>query len=131
DSAPFTLGTTVSAALPAYQFKTYQFSGTAGERVFYNGLGSSSLGLGASLDGPSGNVFNVNAGGQNGPDVLPSSGLYILTIYGGGSSSGAYSFNLLNAALPVAPLILGTPVSATLANPGDEAVYTFTGTAGE
>src|SRR5262249_11405854 len=56
---------------------------------------------------------------------------YILTIYGDAGSTGAYSFDLFNAALPITALTLGTPVAGTLANPGDEAEYTFTATAGE
>jgi YD repeat-containing protein len=132
DSKPLTLGTTVSDTLPAYQIKTYQFSGTAGERVFYHGLGSMSLGVYVSLDGPSGGVFYPpDAGGSTVPNILPSTGTYILTVHGIGSGSGAYSFNLRDAALTTAPLTLGTPITGTLANPGDEAAYTFTGTAGE
>jgi hypothetical protein len=132
DSSPLTLGTTVSDTLPAFQLKTYQFSGTVGERVFYDGLGSPSLQIYASLDGPSGSVFHFSQPGtQGGPNILPSTGTYTLTIFSNDPSSGAYSFNLRNAAETIAPLTLGTPITGTLANPGDGAAYTFTGTAGE
>jgi hypothetical protein len=128
DSTPLTLGTAVSDSLASNTFKTYQFTGSAGERVFYDGLSGS--GIGASLDGPSGNVFITNVNNQNGPRILPTSGTYTLTIYTNGGS-GAYSFNLFNSVAPVTAYTLGTPESGTLANPGDQAIYTFSGTAGE
>ena len=128
DATALTLGMPVSDSLAANTFRTYQFTGTVGAPVFYDGLTGS--GIGASLDGPSGNVFNVNVSSPNGPHILPASGTYTLTIYTNGGS-GPYSFTLFNPAAPVAPLALGTPIMGSLANPGDQALYSFTGTAGE
>jgi YD repeat-containing protein len=129
DSTPLVLGTAVSDSLAASTIRTYQFTGSAGERVFYDGLTGS--GIGASLDGPSGNVFNVAINSQNGPSILPSAGTYTLTIYTSGGS-GPYSFNLFNAAAPVvANYVLGTAENGTLANPGDQAIYTFSAAAGQ
>ena len=103
----------------------------AGERVFYNATVNSS-GILALLQGPSGHVFfNQNAANQIGPEILTEPGTYTLVIYGSGATTGAYGFDLLQAAIPIAPLTLGTPISGTLVNPGDQAAYTFTGTAGQ
>jgi len=74
-----------------------------GERVFYNGLGSTSLGLDARWTARPARLQRERRRPER-TYTLPSSGTYILTIYGSGASSAAYSFNLLNAALPVAPL---------------------------
>src|SRR5262249_45387079 len=58
-------------------------------------------------------------------------GTYTLTIYTNGGS-GPYSFNLFNAVAPItANYVLGTPVNSTLANPGDQAAYTFNAMAGQ
>src|SRR5262249_35540316 len=66
-----------------------------------------------------------------GPLVLTQAGTYTLYLYGSGANTGTYAFKLLNPALPTTALAFSTPVSGTLANPGDEAIYTFTGTAGQ
>ena len=46
-------------------------------------------------------------------------------------SSATYSFEAFQNVNPTATLTLGTEVTGTIANPGDEATYTFTGTAGQ
>ena len=128
NSTPLVLGTPVSGSLAANTLQTYQFTGTAGERVFYDGLTGS--GLTASLDGPSGNVLSGYANTQVGPDTLPTPGTYTLTIDANGGS-GAFSFNLLNSVAPITPYTLGTAENGTLANPGDQALFTFSGVAGQ
>ena len=46
-------------------------------------------------------------------------------------SSVNYSFELFDNVNPTSSLTLGTEVTGTLVNPGDQATYTFTGTAGQ
>src|SRR5205807_195868 len=76
-------------------------------------------------------LFNQNADNPNGPFTLTESGTYLLFIYGSGSDSGPYQFSVLNSALSSMPLSLGTATSGSIANPGDQAVYTFTGAPGQ
>jgi YD repeat-containing protein len=131
DSTPLVLGTPVSDSLPAYASRTYEFAGSAGDRVFYDGQTGS--GLNASLSYGNPGVFSLIYGAatlQVGPVVLPVTGTYFLTISNNGPAS-AYSFNLLSPVAPVTPLTLNTTESGTLVNPGDEAIYTFSGTVGQ
>ena len=132
DAPVLTLGTEVSGTLTNNQDQTYQFSGSAGERVFYNGLQANTDNVNVYLTTPSGAVlFNQNYDNQIGPETLPTAGTYYLTIINNLATTEAYSFTLFNSAVPITPLVLGTAQTGTLANPGDQAVYTFTAVAGE
>jgi RHS repeat-associated protein len=129
DSGSLTPGTPLSGTIPAEQFRTFQFTGNAGQRLYFDALGGS--GLNAELDGPAGTVFNVNPANSSGPYTLPVSATYTLRISNFSAAAGTYNLNLLSATTTLTPLTLGTPVSGTLANPGDQAIYTFNGTAGD
>ncbi len=110
----------------------FTFSAMAGQRVFYNATVNSS-GLYAVLEDASGDqIFLIGANSQNGPYTLPITSTYTLTIYGSGSATGAFGFNLRALAAPVTTnYVLGTAESRTLANPGDEALFTFSAMAGQ
>ena len=47
------------------------------------------------------------------------------------NTSVSYSFEVFDNVDPTSALTLGADVTGTLTNPGDEASYTFTGTAGQ
>ena len=130
---PLTLGSPVTGTLanPGDQGE-YAFTGTAGERLFYHATQAVAGGINVALDTPSNvNLINQNAGNQIGVITLPEAGAYDLGIYASNGATGTYGFDLFQAALPITALALGTPVTATLANPGDAAVYTFAGSAGQ
>ena len=70
--------------------QTYTFPGTAGQRIYYDGLASASTDLDAELTDPFGNIlFNTVASSRDqGPYTLTYSGTYTLTI---DSSPGSIS----------------------------------------
>ncbi len=110
----------------------YTFKATQGQRFFYEGLGTYSNNIYTKLTGPSGEtVFNINAATDSGTYVLPEAGTYQLILAGSGGATGTYEFQVLNPTETVSPLTNGTAMNGTIANPGDDAVYTFTGTVGE
>ncbi len=65
--------------------------------------------------------------------TLPTTGTYVLAVAGQNASqcSVSYSFEVFDNVNPTSALTLGTTVTGTIANPGDEATYTFTGSAGQ
>jgi len=101
-----------------------------GPAAFYNATVTSS-GIDALLQGPSAEqVFNVNAAGQYGRSPSPSRAPTTLTIYGSGSTTGGYGFDLRRPALPVAPLTLGTPSAVRWPTRHQAGLHLSTGTVG-
>ena len=112
----------------------YQFTGTAGELVYFEGLSDSPAdGAIAYFYSPSNSrVTDVYV--ENDTQVtLPFSGTYILAVVGQSAtnSSVSYSFELFDNLAPSSALVLNSEVTGTLTNPGDEAIYTFTGSIGQ
>ncbi|MHB1558117.1 MAG: SdrD B-like domain-containing protein, partial [Isosphaeraceae bacterium] len=102
--------------------------GTAGERLYFVGQ-ADSPGNGSQYylyNTSNGNILN-NWTENNGAITLPSDGTYLLGVWGWNvaNASDSYQFEIFENTDPTAPLTLGTPVSGTLANPGDQATYTF------
>ena len=112
----------------------YQFIGTAGERVYFEGLSDSSY-EGAVVDfySPSNSRVTSVAVENDTQVTLPFSGTYILAVVGqsASNSSDGYSFEMYDNVAPSSALALNTQVTGTLTNPGDEAIYTFTGSIGQ
>ena len=116
---------------------TYTFTGSAGQRIYYNGLAKSISNLDATLTDPYGNtIFSGNAATDEGPFTLTVPGTYTLTVYSSGTSraTGSYSF-LVEDAATATPITLtagsGTPVNATLMTGLTANLYEFSGTANE
>ena len=110
----------------------YTFKATQGQRLFFEGLGNSAANIEATLTGPSGEtIFNINAASNSGTEILPEAGTYQLILAGNGAATGAYQFQIFNPTETVTPLTIGTANTGAIADPGDDAVYTFTGTVGE
>ena len=127
-----TLDTVVTGAiaLPG-QKNTFTFSGTAGQRVYFDSLANSSNNVVAELLSPSGNrLFSIFSGGDSAPTTLNETGTYQLVLDISGDTTDTYSFRLAEAS--AAPILeLGTPVSGTL-DPGIESkLFQFTSTAGQ
>ncbi len=112
----------------------YQFTGTKGELVYFAGLSDSPTdGAIAYFYSPSdSSVTDVYV--QNDTQItLPYSGTYILAVAGTSATntSVSYSFELYDNVAPSTALVLNTEVTGTLTNPGDQAIYTFTGSIGQ
>ena len=130
-------GTTESGTLATgLATNLYQFSGTAGQSIYFQGLlDSPADGAIAYLYGPTNGYlayFYLDSG-STAQETLTASGTYILAVIGQSASnpSVSYSFEAFDNVDTTSPLTLGTAVSGTLTNPGDEATYTFTGAAGQ
>src|SRR5262249_48844682 len=113
----------------------YQFTGTAGQRIYFKGLlDSPSSSASAYLYSPdNGFVSQVNLEASM-QWTLPSTGVYLLAVEGvqaGAAGAVSYQFELFDNVNPTAGLTLGQEVSGSLVTPGDQASYTFTGTAGQ
>ena len=117
-TSTLTLGTEVTGTIAnPGDSHTYTFTGTAGQRIYYDGLASANYYLFAELTDPYGNVFfNNTSTADEGPYTLNWSGTYTLTIYSYGNqrATGAYAFTLddTSTATSVTP---GTVVTGTLA----------------
>src|SRR5262249_30878710 len=133
-----TLGKAVGGTLtnPGDQ-ATYTFAAAAGQRVYFDGLGSSVFGLRAALADPNGTaVFDVAASADAGPYNLARAGTYALTVHSQSTTraTGGYAFALDDAAA-AAPIALtpggGTTVGHALAPGSATDLYRISGSAGE
>ena len=130
-------GTSVTDSIAsAFGVNIYKFSGSAGENLYFQAQSQSAAysDLYWTLYGPANQYVD---GGQYWYDftsTLPSSGTYFLVVGGtnpANTSGVSFNFEIDDNIDPVAPLMLGTPVQGTIADPGDEATYTFSGSSGE
>lgn len=115
---------------PGFSADFYAFEGIAGQTLYFDGLGANAGGT-WNLFGPG----NENIGGSSiGGDfeiTLPRSGAHFLAIAGSAASPVAYSVQVVTFDLPTNPLVLGSTVNGTLAEPGERDLFTFAGTAGQ
>ncbi|HRI16233.1 MAG TPA: hypothetical protein PLX89_24825, partial [Verrucomicrobiota bacterium] len=126
-----TLDTNISKTLtPGYSVDWYSLSGTAGQTLYFDGLGANASGNWV-LFGP--NLENFGSFGLTGDFevTLPRTGNYLLAIGGNSASPVPYSFQVVGFQVTTAAVTLGTTVTGTLAKPGDRDLFTFTGTAGQ
>jgi hypothetical protein len=125
-----TLGTTITNTLiPGQESDFYRFTGTAGQRLYFDGISGS--GATFRLFNPvNTNVFNVGLTGDS-EFTLANTGTYIVGIQGSSATDVNYSFRLLAPTFATTALTLGTPVSSTITDLGEEDTYTFTGTVGQ
>ena len=134
NSAPpnLTLGaTTVGVLNPARSTDLYRFNGTAGQRIFFDGIDAHGVSVPATLYAPDGTqIFSVNSDQDSGPFTLNQTGEYRLVIYGNNDTSGTYGFRILDAA--AAPLVtLGATVNGSIPQATGTDVYRISGTAGQ
>ncbi len=133
-----TLGTEVTGTITnPGDSHTYTFSGTAGQRLYYDGLASAGTYLFAELTNPYGTtIFNNSSSAHAGPYTLTYSGTYALTVYSYGTqrATGAYAFTLDDASKATSIALTsgsGTTESGTLATGISTNLYQFSGTAGQ
>jgi len=137
-SQPVSFGEVVQTTLSAAgEQDDYTFTGTVGQRVFFDGL-ASTINISARLFAPSTDlVFSVAANSNFGPFFLPESGTYRLNLDGLGDVFGPYGFELhdvasateLDANADIAgalDLHLGSDLFLVNAAAGDTLVFTPT-----
>jgi hypothetical protein len=111
----------------------FLFTGSPGQRLYYDALDRDFDNIYVRLLGPNGNPVFLSGGNSDsdaGPYVLTEPGTYALVINGTGDQVGNYDFRLVDLALAV-PLTLGTVVSNQLSPRTETDVYRFNGTAGQ
>ncbi|BCL35091.1 Ig-like domain-containing protein [Nostoc sp. MS1] len=129
-----TIGNTVTSTISQVgETDEYTFTGTAGQRLYYDGLiNNNTFTIYAQLISPSGQqvFYNGDADSDRTPFTLTETGTYRLILDGNGNSTGDYSFRLIDAS--AAPSVtLDQTITNTL-NPGLETdIYRINGTAGQ
>ena len=137
-TSSLTLGQEVTGSLsnPGDRFH-YTFTGTAGQRIYFDNRGGTAGAIYASLTGPySTSVFDdyLPSYNDSGPYTLTQAGTYTLTISGSGLSVGNYDFSLDDLAQATSIALTagsGTTETGTLATGLTTNLYTFSGTAGQ
>ncbi|NEO47936.1 MAG: hypothetical protein F6K55_28985, partial [Moorea sp. SIO4A3] len=130
-TTPLTLGETISSSIsePGEQ-DTFTFSGTPGQRLYFDGL-SGNFNIDIRVISPSGQqVLFDDTDDNSQPFSLQETGTYQLIVDGNGDTTGDYSFRLLDLA-SVTDLTFDTTIEGTL-EPGTETdLFKFTGTTGQ
>ena len=129
-----TVGATVTEAIDeAGERDVYSFTLGGDTRLYFDSLTNSSIRW--TLTGPAGTPVSNRA--FNGSDALAGNGVlrlpagsYALTANAAGTTTGPYSFRLLDLAAAT-PVTLGTPVSGTLDPANETDVYRFAAAAGD
>ena len=127
-------GSPVTATLSAPGQKArYTFTGTAGQQVNLGLTNVSLTSASVSLLRPGGTTLASlsvsSAGGSLDPPLLPTSGTYTILVDPTGTYTGASTLTL-SKDLTGTLTIGATPKTVTISRPGQNARYTFTGTAG-
>jgi large repetitive protein len=130
--APATVTTTVPG-----QNGRLTFAGTAGQRVSLNISNVTYSSATAQLLDPSGNAVGGNVlfgtgGGFVDTRTLPSTGTYSITVDPPNTTTGSVTFTLYNVPPDVTGTITpGGSFVTSISTPGQNATYTFDGTAGQ
>ena len=111
----------------------YTFTGTVGQRLFFNSLANPPGDIRLSLIGPTGErLMNFSPDGNDfGTIILDQPGEYQLLVQGNGDNSGDYSFRYVTPTITTAPLLFDTDVNASISEPGEVDIYTFVGSVGQ
>jgi large repetitive protein len=128
---PLTLGAAISGTLDKRgEQDTYTFDGTVGQQLFLDALGGNSS-LKARLYAPSGVlVADKDTASDWGAFNLTETGTYRLVVDGDRTTTGSYSFSLIDRASAPA-LTFGLPVTGRLDVGNSMKLYRFTGRTGQ
>ena len=125
------LDTEYAASLePGREAQAYQFRGAKGQRLYLDALSSTAFGAWTLYD--SGNQQTVsNSLNTDIEVVLDDADIYTLIVQGYSNTPVNYKFNVITPDAVTAPLILSTAILSTLAEKGEQDIYTFTGHRGQ
>lgn len=111
----------------------YTFTGTVGQRLYYDALDFDFDQVYVRLVSPSGltvHIMDVNSDQNAGPFILTEAGQYSLIVYATADLTADYQFRLLD--LAAAPgLTLGTTLNNQLGQRTETDFFQFNGTAGQ
>ena len=129
DAAELALGTTIAENIGGFEVDIYRFTGTTGQKIYFDSLVNQFQDVDIRLVNPSGNnIFNINSDRNSGVLSLSEAGTYYLIVENDGEAAADYSFRLLDTANATG-LTLDTVITGTL-EPGIETdIYQFEGTA--
>jgi hypothetical protein len=131
-AVPIAFDTTVNGVFsPGTGENIYRFSGTAGQRLFFDAAPSNTNGS-WYLYGPQNQNLGGNSLYADFEVTLPQTGTYYLAV-GNGSDLGAssYSIRIVTPNTTTNALTLGANVFGSLDEAGEEDYYTFSATAGQ
>jgi RHS repeat-associated protein len=128
-----TLNTPTSGNLAqAGAVDVWSFAGTANQRLFFNAQSGSATALHWSLSDGNGTVLFSSNFADHDTLTLPAAGSYYLTVDGRAGATGAYQFEVFGVPATVTTsTAVGAVVSGSLTVPGQQARYTFAGTANQ
>jgi YD repeat-containing protein len=117
----------------------YTFSGTAGQQFSINLSGSTYVGCNAvvlSIVKPDGSTLGSTglcntATGFLDSQTLPTTGTYTVLVNPQGTTAGSITILLSSFADVTGTITAGTALTATTTTPGQNALYTFSGTSGQ
>lgn len=128
---PLPVNSTVTNVLAAYQSRVYRLSGTAGRRFYFDGQAGNPSGSWAIYDADNIGLPAGNASLTGDFEVtLPADGTYALLLNNLGTS-GTNVFIVTDFSFPTGSLTLGTPVTGVISEPGEQRIFTVTGTLGQ
>jgi hypothetical protein len=128
---PLSLNTFITNTLaPGTKVVLYTFSGTAGQRLYFDSLGTNAVGTWQLFDPQNGSqeYASINTDFTL---ALPQTGTYVLALNSGALAPIQYAFRVITAATTTFPFTLGANTTGTIATVGEEHHYTFTGNAGQ
>ncbi len=131
-STLLTLGSSTSGPLASAASRAYRFTGSAGQRLYYDALEADGDNINVVLLRPDGTIVQLNQNSEADRDLftLADAGTYHLVLRNNSATAADFNFALRDAAAAT-PLSFDTVTNGTL-SPGQETdLYRFTGTAGQ
>ncbi|MDJ0660865.1 MAG: Ig-like domain-containing protein [Crocosphaera sp.] len=117
---------------PGSSVDLFSFAGTANQKLFFDGMGDDGN-ADFYLYGPANQFIEATDLRFDDEFTLPGNGIYTAVIRGFGETESVdYRFRLITPETTVTtPLTIGETVNGNISEPGEEDLFTFTGTAGQ
>jgi RHS repeat-associated protein len=106
----------------------YRFNGTALQYLYFDSINGASTNT-WTLYGPGGQQLARNES-KDFEIALPSAGQYLLALQGKDGSSADYQFRVVTPVQTTTSISLGSTISGSISEAGEQDIYTFSGTAG-
>ncbi|WP_353929182.1 putative Ig domain-containing protein [Okeanomitos corallinicola TIOX110] len=132
EQTTLTIGEVVTGSLSeAGEKDVYLIEGTAGQRIWFDGLASDSFNIDVRITSPTGQTLinNLDANRDSGMLTLPETGTYSIVV-NGDDFTGDYSFRVLDED-NANSLTLDTNFTSTIEPGSGTEIYTLEGTSGQ